>query len=75
MINTLKLAATLKEVCHDSTNSELAYLKLDTVPGEIFQVDDSMMRKLCERLKQGIGLTEVWSHRHITLRYKCGCSN
>ena len=58
MINTLKLPAILKEVYHDPAKSESAFLELEIVPGEIFQIDDSMLKKLCDELKHGIGFTE-----------------
>ena len=58
MINTLKLAAILKKVWHHATKFNSAFLELQIAPGEIFQIDRTMLNQLCEQLKQGIGLTE-----------------
>ena len=59
MINALKLAATLEKIWYHPTQSDTVFLELQIVPGEIFQINDTILNQLCEELKQGIKLTEL----------------
>ncbi|MDE0017824.1 MAG: hypothetical protein OXU51_16700 [Candidatus Poribacteria bacterium] len=58
MINSLYLAATLQALCTNSAKLDSVFLKLEIVSGDIFQIDDSILQKLCQELKDGVGLTE-----------------
>ena len=58
MINFLNLAATLQKFCEGSVKPDSAFLKLEIAAGKIFQIDPSMLQKLCKELKEGVGLTE-----------------
>ena len=58
MINCLNLAATLQKFYEDSVKPDSAFLKLEIAAGKIFQIDPSMLQKLCKELKEGVGLTE-----------------
>jgi len=58
MISSLYLAATLQTLCTSDAKLNSVFLKLEIVSGDIFQIDDSILQKLCEDLKAGVGLTE-----------------
>lgn len=58
MVNALNLAATLQEFNEDSSKSDSLFLDLEIVPGDIFQIDESMLKTLCKELQHGVGLTE-----------------
>ena len=58
MLDTFKLPAILKKIYDDPAKPNFAFLQLETVPGEIFYIDSPLLKKMCELLKQGIGLTE-----------------
>ncbi len=58
MINCLNLAATFQKLYEDSAEPSSAFLKLEIAVGNIFQIDSSMLQKLCKELKDGVGLTE-----------------
>ena len=50
MIDILKIPATIQEIYNDPAKERSAFLKLEIVPGEVFQIDDSMLEILCEEL-------------------------
>lgn len=58
MVNALNLAATLRKINEDSPKSDSLFLELEIVPGDIFQIDESMLNTLCDELRHGVGLTE-----------------
>ncbi len=58
MINSLYLQATLQALLTNSTKPNSVFLKIEIVSGNIFQIDDSILQKLCKDLKDGVGLTE-----------------
>ena len=58
MINALYLAATLQALYPNSAKLNSVFLKLEIVSGDIFQLDESILQKLCKGLKDGVGLTE-----------------
>ena len=58
MINSLYLASILQGLFTDSARPKSVFLKLEIASGDIFQIGDSMLQKLCEDLKRGVGLTE-----------------
>lgn len=58
MVNALNLAATLRKINEDSPKSDSLFLELEIVPGDIFQIDESMLNTLCNELQDGVGLTE-----------------
>ena len=58
MINILKIPATIQEIYNDPAKERSTFLKLEIVPGEVFRIDDSMLKILCEELNQGISFTE-----------------
>ena len=58
MINALYLKATLQAVLASSAKLNSVFLKIEIASGDIFQMDDSILQKLCDELKDGVGLTE-----------------
>ena len=58
MINALYLKATLQAVLANSAKLNSVFLKIKIASGDIFQIDDSILQKLCKELKDGVGLTE-----------------
>ena len=58
MINALYLKATLQAVRASSAKLNSVLLKIEIASGDIFQMDDSILQKLCDELKDGVGLTE-----------------
>lgn len=58
MVNALNLAATLQKTDEGSPKSDSLFLELKIVPGDIFQIDESMLNTLCNELQHGVGLTE-----------------
>ena len=58
MINSLYLKATLQAVLANSAKLDSVFLKIEIASGDIFQIDDSILQKLCQELKDGVGLTE-----------------
>lgn len=58
MVNALNLAATFRKINEDSPKSDSRFLELEIVPGDIFQIDESMLKTLCNELQHGVGLTE-----------------
>ena len=58
MINALYLKATLQDVLASSANLNSVFLRIEIASGDIFQMDDSILQKLCDELKDGVGLTE-----------------
>lgn len=58
MINALYLKGTLQAVLASSAKLNSVLLKIEIASGDIFQMDDSILQKLCDKLKDGVGLTE-----------------
>lgn len=58
MINSLYLGATLQALCTNPAKPNSVFLKLEITSEDIFQIDNSMLQKLRENLKEGVGLTE-----------------
>ena len=58
MVNALNLAATLRGIHDDSEKPGSLFFELEIVPGDIFQIDESMLKTLCNELQHGVGLTE-----------------
>ena len=58
MINSLYLEATFQALLASSAKLNSVFLKIEIASGDIFQIDDSILQKLCEELKNGVGLTE-----------------
>lgn len=58
MINSLYLEATFQALLASSAKLNSVFLKIEIASGDIFQIDDSILQKLCEELKDGVGLTE-----------------
>ena len=58
MIDFLYIAAAFQALSENPAKSNSVLLKLEITAGDIFQIDLSMLQALCEKLRDGVGLTE-----------------
>ena len=58
MIDFLYIAATFQALSENPAKLDSVLLKLEITAGDIFRIDPSMLQALCEKLRNGVGLTE-----------------